>query len=249
MIVLKSPEEIEKLRAANAIVVEVLNHLREKLTPGITTKTLDRMAEELIRRRGGVPSFLGYQGYAHTLCTSVNEVVVHGIPNEVPLKSGDIVGIDCGVCLDGFHGDHARTLVVGESPSPQVSQFLQVSQEALLCGIEQMRVGNRLYDISAAIQKHAESHGYSIVRDYVGHGVGRALHEDPQVPNFGTAGTGMRLVPGLVLAIEPMINMGKPEVRLQPDGWTVVTKDGTLSTHFEHSVALTDAGPQILSRV
>lgn len=248
MIVLKSLEEIEKLRAANAVVVEVQALLQEQLAPGVTTLDLDRMAEEYIRKAGGKPSFLGYQGYQHTLCVARNHVVVHGIPNKDPLEAGDILGIDCGVYLDGFHGDHARTYTIG-TVSQEIQDFLRISEASLMKGIECMQVDGRLYDISSAIQSHAESHGYSIVKDYVGHGVGKQLHEAPQVPNFGKAGTGMKLVPGLVLAIEPMLNMGKPDVRLLDDEWTVVTADGSLSTHFEHSVALTEDGPQILSKV
>lgn len=248
MIVLKSRAEIEALRRANQLVVEVQRMLMEQLQPGVTTLDLDRLAEEYIRQRGAVPSFLGYQGYRHTLCTSVDDVVVHGIPNEIPLAEGQIVGIDCGVYLDGFHGDHAKTYYVGKTPPEEIAHFLRVSEEALHRGIAQMQCGKRLFDISAAIQQHVESHGFSIVRDYVGHGVGRALHEEPQVPNFGTADTGIRLQPGLVLALEPMVNQGTAMVRLLQDGWNVVTGDGQLSAHFEHSVALTEDGPDILSR-
>lgn len=249
MIVLKSRDEIEKMRAANLVVVEVMAMLTEQVQPGVTTIELDRLAEELVRKRGGIPSFVGYQGYRHTLCTSVNEEVVHGIPSSRRLAEGDIISIDCGVCLDGFHGDHAWTLYVGQTPPPAVAQFLRMSEAALYAGIAQMQMGKRLFDISAAVQQCAESHGYSVVRDYVGHGIGRALHEEPQVPNFGRAGTGMKLIPGLVLAIEPMLNMGGPDVKLLPDGWTVVTSDHSLSTHFEHSIAMTETGPYILSKV
>lgn len=248
MIVLKSQDEIEKLKAANAIVVEVQQLLSRELSDGITTLDLDKLAEEHIRKSGGAPSFVGYQGYNHTLCTSVNEEVVHGIPGKRVLRNGDVISIDCGVFYDGFHGDHAWTYVVGNKPSEDIARFLKVAEESLLKGIEKMQVGNRLFDISAAVQKHAESNGFSVVRDYVGHGIGQNLHEEPQVPNFGKAGTGMKLTPGLVLAIEPMINMGTSDVRLLDDGWTVVTKDGNLSAHFEHSVALTEDGPVILSQ-
>ncbi len=249
MIILKSREEIEKMRAANLIVVEVMAMLAEQIAPGVTTIELDRMAEELVRTRGGVPSFVGYQGYRHTLCTSINDEVVHGIPGSRRIEAGDIVSVDCGVFLDGFHGDHAYTFYVGKNPPTEIERFLRVSEESLYQGIAQMQVGKRLFDISAAVQQHAESHGYSVVRDYVGHGIGRSLHEEPQVPNFGRAGTGMKLIPGLVLAIEPMVNMGGPDVKLLPDGWTVVTKDQSLSTHFEHSIALTEDGPYILSKL
>lgn len=248
MIILKSPEEIEKMRAANRIVVEVQALLASLLAPGVTTIDLDRLAEEHIRKCGAVPSFLGYQGYQHTLCTSVNAEVVHGIPGLRALSAGDVISIDCGVLLDGFHGDHAWTYVVGGVADPAVEHFLTVSREALCRGVEQMYPGKRLFDISAAVQQHVESHGYSVVRDYVGHGIGRNLHEEPQVPNFGKAGSGMKLMPGLVLAVEPMVNMGGPDVRLQDDGWTVETRDGSLSAHFEHSIAITEDGPSILSQ-
>lgn len=247
MIVLKTAADIEKLRRANAVVVEVMQRIRELLQPGVSTLDLDRIAEEMIRARGGVPSFVGYHGYRHTLCTSVDHQVVHGIPNRTPLAAGQILSVDCGARIDGFHGDHAWTFFIGGTPPPDVAQFLRVSEEALYRGIAQMQVGARLFDISAAIQAHAEAHGYSIVRDFVGHGVGRELHEDPQVPNYGTAGTGLRLKAGIVLALEPMINMGRHETRILDDGWTVETVDGSLSTHFEHSVALTENGPEILS--
>jgi methionyl aminopeptidase len=248
MIVLKSPAEIEKMRAANAIVFEVMALMQANVAPGITTLELDHIAEEHVRKRGAVPSFVGYQGYQHTLCTSVNEEVVHGIPSDRVLEDGDIVSIDCGAYLDGFHGDHARTFYVGDAPSEEIAAFLRIGEEALNVGIEQMQLGNRLFDISAAIQQFVETHDCSVVRDYVGHGVGRNLHEEPQVPNFGRAGTGMKLIPGLVLAIEPMVNRGAADVRLLKDGWTVVTKDQSLSTHFEHSIALTENGPWILSK-
>lgn len=250
MIFLKSVHEIELLRRANAIVVEVMQRLREHLKPGVTTHDLNQIADEWIRSRGAVPSFVGYQGYAHALCTSINEEVVHGIPNtRRVLAAGDIIAIDCGVCLEGFHGDHAWTFYIGDdTPPPELAKFLRVSAESLYLGIEAMQVGNRLFDISAAVQQHVEAQGYSVVRDFVGHGIGRGLHEDPQVPNFGKAGTGMRLTPGLVLALEPMVNMGGPEVKVLEDGWTVVTIDRSRSAHFEHSVALTQQGPVILSQ-
>lgn len=248
MIILKSPAEIALMRTANLIVVEVMEAIRERLAPGVTTAALDRMAEEAIRRRGAAPAFKGYLGYRHTLCTSVNDVVVHGIPGDTPLRDGDIVSIDCGVRYQGFHGDHARTFVVGRMPPPPAARLLEVTEAALERGIARMRTGHRLFDISAAIQQHVEAAGFSIVRDYVGHGVGQALHEEPQVPNFGVAGTGPKLLPGMVLAIEPMVNVGTAQVRLLPDGWTVVTADGALSAHFEHSVAVTDAEPYVLSK-
>ena len=241
MVVLKTLEEIDQLYAANQIVVEVLLRLQEVLTAGVTTIELDRIAEEHIRDSGAVPAFLGYMDYKYTLCTSVNDEVVHGLPDNTPLKEEDILSIDCGVLLNAF--------TVGESPTEDVARFLRVSEESLNLGIEQMRPGKRLFDISSAIQRHVEGNGYTVVRDYVGHGIGRNLHEEPQVPNFGVEGTGMKLMPGLVLAIEPMVNMGSAEVRLEDDGWTVSTMDASLSAHFEHSVALLDDGPKILSRI
>ncbi|MBI2343340.1 MAG: type I methionyl aminopeptidase [Deltaproteobacteria bacterium] len=248
MIVLKSHDEIETMRVANGIVVEVMDLMAEQIVPGVRTIDLNAMADEHIRRRGAIPSFVGYHGYQHALCTSINEEVVHGIPGDRTLQEGDIISIDCGVYWDGFHGDHARAFYVGENPPATISRLLKVSEEALGHGIAQMRTDKRLFDISAAVQHHVEAHGYSVVRDYVGHGIGRQLHEEPQVPNFGRAGTGMKLLPGLVLAIEPMVNAGKADVRLLDDGWTVVTQDRSLSVHVEHSVALLENGPRILSK-
>ncbi|PIR24872.1 MAG: type I methionyl aminopeptidase [Deltaproteobacteria bacterium CG_4_10_14_0_2_um_filter_43_8] len=248
MIVLKSPAEIEKMRVSNRIVAEVLLKLDELIVPGVTTAELDRIAEEEILKRGAKPAFKGYMGYKHTLCTSRNEEVVHGIPSDVELREGDIVGIDCGVVKNDFYGDHAKTFAVGKI-SEEASRLLRVTEEALMAGIEQALSHNRLYDISAAVQQHAEAAGYTIVRDYVGHGIGRKLHEDPQLPNFGKAGTGIPLRPGLVLAIEPMINQGGCETEVLEDDWTVVTKDRKLSAHFEHSVAITENGPDILSKL
>lgn len=249
MIILKSPSEIAIMRSANVIVAEVMAALAERLAPGITTADLDRLAEEMIRNRGAEPAFKGYQGFQYTLCTSVNQVVVHGVPGDRPLERGDLIGIDCGVRYRGFHGDHAWTFAVGGAPAPHAERLLTVAREALEHGIERVRLGHRLFDISAAVQRHVEQAGFSIVREYVGHGVGRALHEEPQVPNFGTEGTGPRLMSGMVLAIEPMVNEGTEKVRLLEDGWTVVTADGKLSAHFEHSVAVTEQGPYVLSRV
>lgn len=246
MIILKSREEIEKMRASNRIVAEIMALIEEKVKPGVTTLELDRLAESEIRKRGGVPAFKGYLGFQHTLCIAPNEVVVHGIPNETPLKEGDILGVDCGVLYNGFYGDHARTFAVGKIAA-NAQRLIKIGEEALRAGIEQARVGNRLFDISAAVQDVAERAGYSIVRDFVGHGVGTKLHEDPQVPNFGVAGTGLKLRPGLVLALEPMLNEGTAEVEVLKDGWTVVTKDRKLSVHVEHSVAVTENGPEILS--
>jgi methionyl aminopeptidase len=246
MVVCRTKEEIEKIRRAGRIVAEVLRDLREMAQPGVTTRELDRYAEAKIRARGGIPTFKGYRGFPASICTSINEEVVHGIPSDRKLCAGDIVGIDCGVTLDSYVADAAITVPVGEV-SEEVQRLLRVTEEALYRAIEQARVGNRLYDISYAVQSYAEAHGYSVVRDFCGHGVGRQMHEDPQVPNFGTPGRGLRLRPGLVLAIEPMLNMGTHEVEIADDGWTVRTVDRKLSAHFEHTIAITERGPIILT--
>lgn len=247
MIVLKSKAEIEKMRLANQVVVEVMKTLGAMIQPGVTTQDLDRVAEALIRKRGGMPAFKGYRGFPATLCTSINEEVVHGIPSvRRVLQLGDVLSVDCGVILDGFYGDHAMTFAVGEVP-PRTRRLLEITQEALMKGIEKMVVGSRLGDVGAAVQAHVEAEGFAVVRDYVGHGIGRNLHEEPQVPNYGEAGTGLRLKAGMVLAIEPMINEGTGAVKLLSDDWTVVTADGRASAHFEHSVAITEKDPDILS--
>jgi methionyl aminopeptidase len=248
MIILKSRAEIDKLRRSNLIAGEVLHYLGEKVVPGITTGELDKIAEDLIISRKAKPAFKGYRGYSHTLCTSVNEEVVHGIPGPRELKDGDIIGIDCGVLMDGFYGDIAKTFKVGKI-SDQAERLLKVTEEALYIGIDNSRVGNRLYDVSAAIQAHVEAAGFSVVRDFVGHGVGTSLHEDPQIPNFGEPGTGIKLRPGMVFALEPMVNIGDWKVRVLGDKWTVVTEDGSLSAHFEHTLVVTESGPQILSKI
>lgn len=247
MIVLKSKAEIEKMRRANQLVVEVMKALSAMIGPFVTTQELDRVAEKIIRERGGTPAFLGYRGFPATLCTSINEEVVHGIPSDKRvLKVGDVVSVDCGVVLDGFYGDHAMTFAVGEV-APRTQRLLEITQEALKKGIEKMVVGCRLGDVGAAIQTHVEAEGFGVVRDYVGHGIGRNLHEEPQVPNYGQPGTGLRLKAGMVLAIEPMINEGVADVKLLSDDWTVITADAKPSAHFEHSVAVTENGPDILS--
>lgn len=248
MITLKSREEVEKLRAANRIVAEAMALIGEAIKPGVTTAELDRIAEEYIRAKGAMPAFPTVPGYHHTLCTSVNEEVVHGIPGKRKLQEGDIISVDCGVILDGFFGDHAWTFPVGKV-SREATDLLTVSMAALTRGIKAAVVGGRLYDISAAIEDEARKGGYSVVKDYVGHGIGRELHEEPQVPNFGTAGTGMKLRRGLCLALEPMLNLGTSDVEVQGDGWTVVTKDRRLSAHFEHAIAIMDDGPEILSSI
>ncbi|OGQ48079.1 MAG: type I methionyl aminopeptidase [Deltaproteobacteria bacterium RIFCSPLOWO2_02_FULL_47_10] len=245
MIILKSHAEIDKMRAANSIVREVLERMAGEVCVGAATGDLDRIAEELIVARGAKPAFKGYRGYKSTLCTSVNEEVVHGIPGPRRLNDGDIIGIDCGVFYDGFYGDMARTFPVGRI-SDVAQRLLKVTEEALHIGIKNARAGNRLFDISAAIQRHVEAGGFSVVRDFVGHGVGTSLHEDPQIPNFGEAGTGVRLRTGMVLALEPMVNAGDWKVKVLDDGWTVITADRSLSAHFEYSVAITEDGVEIL---
>ncbi len=246
MIVLRSPEEIEKLRASNRVVAFAMKELKKAARPGVTTLELDEMAEALIREHGATPAFKGYKGFQHTICASVNEQVVHGIPSDRKLQEGDIITIDLGAKLDGYYGDHAATIPVGQV-SDDAKRILKCCEEALWRGIEKARAGNRLFDISHAIQVHAESAGFGVVRDYVGHGIGTNLHEEPQIPNFGKPGTGPELKAGMVLAIEPMLNMGTEVVKVLDDDWTVVTADGKLSTHFEHSLAITKNGPDILS--
>jgi len=247
-IILKSPQEIEKMRRSNQIVAEILAEIKTSARPGVTTRELDELAEALLAKLKAHSAFKGYNGYPAALCTSVNEEVVHGIPSNRVLKEGDILSLDFGAIYDGFYGDAAITLPIG-SISTEAEQLLRVTEEALYLAIDQARPENRLMDISAAIQRHVESHGFSVVRDFVGHGIGKHLHEKPQVPNFGIPGRGVRLKPGMTLAIEPMINVGGCEVMIREDGWTAVTKDGSLSAHFEHSVAVTENGPAILSKL
>jgi len=247
MIELKNTAQLERMRLASQIVAETLDLMREAVQPGITTLELDRIAEEHIRKRGALPAFKGYNGFPATLCTSVNEQVVHGIPGLRTLQSGDIISIDCGAVYDGYYGDAAITLPVGDI-SEELKQLLRVTEESLMLGIAKAKKGNRLYDISHAVQTHVEAHGFTVVRDYVGHGIGRAMHEEPQIPNFGKPGRGPRLEVGMVLAIEPMVNLGTYEVKTLDDRWTVVTKDGKASAHFEHTVAITENGPEILTR-
>jgi len=244
-VVLKTPGELELMDEANRIVHHVLDGLGALIAPGVTTRELDRFAEREIRARGGVPAFLHYKGYPATLCTSINDVIVHGIPNERTLLEGDIVGIDCGVLYKGYYGDAARTFACGKV-SEQAAKLLRVTQEALDLAVQQVRPKNRLQDIGSAVQRHVEANGFSVVREFVGHGVGTSLHEEPQVPNFGDPGKGMKLRPGMVLAIEPMVNAGGHDVRMDADGWTARTADGSLSAHFEYSVAVTDRGPRVL---
>jgi methionyl aminopeptidase len=247
MIIIRSPREIEQIRKANVVVAEVLERLRTLVVPGVTTDELDGISEEIILSKGAVPAFKGYRGYPKTLCISINEEVVHGIPNKRKLKEGDIVSIDVGTNLDGYFGDAAITLPVGEV-HPEAKRLLDVTEKALYIGIGMAKVGNRLFDISHAVQVWVESNGFSVVRDFVGHGIGKSLHEDPQIPNFGSPHQGPRLEKGMIFALEPMVNEGTYEVRVLDDGWTVVTADGKPSAHFEHTIAITDGEPEILSR-
>jgi methionyl aminopeptidase len=244
-VILKTPGEIELMDRANRIVLQVLEEVGARIAPGVTSRELDRLAERVIRAAGGVPAFLNYRGYPATLCISVNDVIVHGIPCDVPLREGNIVGIDCGVFYKGYCGDAARTFAVGEV-GEDAKRLLRVTEEALRLAVVQVRPGARLQDIGWTVQRHAESHGFSVVREFTGHGVGTSLHEDPQVPNFGAPGKGKKLMPGMVLAIEPMINAGKSGVKMDADGWTARTEDGSLSAHFEYSVAVVPSGFRVL---
>jgi len=247
MITLKSPQEIECIRKCCQIAVKTLEYLARIVEPGKTTGELNEVAEKFIQEWGAVPAFKGYRGFPKSICTSINEEVVHGIPSfSRKLNPGDIVSIDVGIYKLGYYGDLAVTIPVGEI-ALSTKKLLQVTQEALRRGIDRARVGYRLFDISHAVQSYVEKEGFSVVRDFVGHGIGKEMHEDPQVPNFGEPGKGLRLKAGMVLAIEPMVNAGGPEVMVLPDHWTVVTQDGSISAHFEHTVAITEEGPQILT--
>ncbi len=248
-IVCKSAAEIAKMGRSGHIVRQVLDHVRGMVAPGVTTMELERAAEKKIKSLGAKPAFKGYYDYPCVLCTSVNEEIVHGIPSEKRvLQQGDIVSIDCGVVLDGYYGDAAITVPVGEGVSQELRKLLEVTEASLYRGIEQARVGNTLGDVGAAVQELVEANGFSVVREFVGHGIGTRLHEEPQVPNFGARGHGARLREGMVLAIEPMVNFGKPETRVLGDKWTAVTADGSASAHFEHCVAVTKDGPVILTQ-
>lgn len=248
MIMLKSPEEIEKMSRACDVVAETISALKDVVKPGITTLDIERFVDGMLDKRGAVSAFRGYRSYPSSVCTSVNDQVVHGIPSRLSLNEGDIISIDFGVCLDGFYGDAAATFGVGDI-SPQAAKLLKVTEDALYLGIDKARCGNRVLDVSHAIQAHVEANGFSVVRKFVGHGIGRALHEDPQVPNFGSSGMGPRLMDGMTLAIEPMVNAGRPEVEILDDGWTAVTADRSLSAHYEHTVAVTKSGPKILTKM
>lgn len=245
-IILKTDEEIELMRHSNRLVGMTLGELSKHIKPGVTTLQLDKIAEEFIRDHGAIPTFLGYGGFPNSICASVNEQVVHGIPNNLPLKEGDIVSIDCGTCLQGYCGDSAYTFCVGEVKA-EVRRLLDVTREALYKGIEQACQDKRIGDIASAIQTYCESHGYSVVRELVGHGIGRNMHEAPEVPNYGRRGTGPLLKNGMCIAIEPMINMGSKNVVFESDGWTVRTKDRKPSAHFEHTVAIRNGKAEILS--
>ncbi len=248
MIVRRSGNELETMHQANALVVSVLEELTEALEPGITTEDLDRQAEKSIRKAGAEPAFKGYRGFPATLCVSINDEVVHGIPSpERVIKDGELVSLDLGSIVDGFYGDGAVTVAVGKV-SESLRKLLEVTEAALYKGIEAVRVGNRVSDIGHAVQSYVENQGFSVVRDFVGHGIGTALHEDPQVPNYGEPDKGPRLLPGMALAIEPMVNVGAHFVKTLSDNWTVVTMDGSHSAHFERSVAVTDNGPWVLNR-
>jgi methionyl aminopeptidase len=246
MIIIKSSREIEQLRRPNAIVAEVLQRLRKAVVPGVTTRELDQITEDVILSKGALPAFKGYRGYPASLCASINEQVVHGIPNQRRLEEGDIVSLDVGASLNGYFGDAAITLPVG-TVDPEAERLLKVTERALTLGIEQARKGNRLFDISFAVQRWVESHGFSVVRDFVGHGIGKSLHEEPQIPNFGSPHQGPRLEEGMVFALEPMVNEGTYEVKILSDGWTVITADRKRSAHFEHTIAVTDGDPEILT--
>ena len=245
----KSATEIEKMRRSGRIVREVLDHLRTVVAPGISTMDLERTAEQKIKDLGAKPAFKGYYDYPCVLCTSINEEIVHGIPSaKRVLKAGDIVSIDCGVVLDGYYGDAAITVPVDSKLSPELQKLLEVTEASLYKGIEQARIGNAVGDVGAAVQQHVEANGFSVVREFVGHGIGTRLHEEPQVPNFGMKGYGPKLKEGMVIAIEPMVNSGKAGTRVLDDKWTAVTVDGSYSAHFEHCVAVTKDGPVILTQ-
>ena len=246
MIVCRSAAEIERLARVNALVASVLAELKAMVAPGVTTAELDARAEQRLVEAGAEPAFKGYHGYPATICASVNEQVVHGIPSKRPLVEGDIISIDMGAKLDGFYGDSAVTVPVGYV-SDDAGRLLSVTEEALYRGLEAVKAGARVSDIGAAVQAHVERHGFSVVREFVGHGIGTKLHEEPQIPNYGPAGRGPRLSEGMVLAVEPMVNLGKPAVKVLGDGWTAVTKDGSLSAHFEHTVVVTGNGCRILT--
>jgi methionyl aminopeptidase len=247
VIILKSPEEIGTMRLAGRIVAATRAVVVAAVRPGITTGELDAIAESHIDSQGAIPSFKGYRGFPASICTSVNEEVVHGIPGSRALREGDLISLDFGAIWEGYHGDSAVSVFVGEPPSDQVEKLVRVTEDSLEAGISQIRVGGRLSDIGHAVQQVVEGAGFSVVREYVGHGIGHSMHEDPQIPNYGPPGRGPELRPGMVLAVEPMVNLGGWETRQLDDGWTVVTADGSPSAHFEHTIALTEDGPEVLT--
>ena len=246
--VFKTPGEVDLMDEANRIVHEVLDLMSREVGPGVTTKSLDAMAEAHIRDSGGVPAFLNYRGFPATLCTSVNDVIVHGIPNDDPLREGDIVGIDCGVLYKGYYGDAARTFAIGEV-GDEARSLMAATKESLERAVETIEPGRYLSDIGHAVEQYISARGFAVVREFVGHGIGTNLHEEPQVPNFGKPGRGPRLKAGLVLAVEPMVNVGSAGVRVDADGWTARTKDGSLSAHFEYSIAVTETGSRVLGQL
>jgi methionyl aminopeptidase len=248
MIIGKSKRELDKMRAAGQLVGQVLSHLRTLVAPGVTTMEVDRAAEQMIRDAGALPTFKGYNGFPYSICASVNEQIVHGFPSNYHLKEGDIFSIDVGVTLEGFVGDTATTVPVGNVSEDRL-KLIQITEECLERAIEQCRAGKHLGDIGWAVQEHAEANGYSIVRDYVGHGIGRRMHEDPQIPNYGRPGLGQKIKSGYVFAVEPMVNLGTHHTKVLADGWTVVTMDGQPSAHVEHTIAITDEGPEVLTLV
>jgi len=248
MIIFKSPEEIEKMRRAGEITARTMDEVLAAVRPGISTADLDSVADRFIQGQGATPSFKGYKGFPASICASVNNEVVHGIPSKKRLlRAGDILSLDFGAIWEGYHGDAAATVFVGDPPSSEAEKLVRVTEEALEAGMAQIRVGGRLTDVGHAVQQVVEGAGFSVVREYVGHGIGRSLHEDPQVPNFGEPGRGPEIRPGLVIAVEPMVNMGGWETAQLPDGWTVVTADGSLSAHFEHTIAVTEDGAEVLT--
>ncbi|MEX1382916.1 type I methionyl aminopeptidase [Lutibacter sp.] len=246
MILIKTREEIELMRQSALIVSKTLGLLAKEVKPGVTTLFLDKLAEEFIRDNGGIPGFLGLYDFPNTLCMSPNAQVVHGIPNDKPLEEGDIISIDCGVLKNGFYGDHAYTFEVGEV-APEIKKLLQVTKESLYAGIREFKVGNRVGDVGFAIQNYCEKRGYGVVRELVGHGLGRSMHEDPEMPNYGKRGRGKKFIEGMVVAIEPMINLGTHRINQLNDGWTILTKDNKPSAHFEHDVAIVNGKPELLS--
>ncbi|HIC51152.1 MAG TPA: type I methionyl aminopeptidase [Candidatus Marinimicrobia bacterium] len=246
MVAIRSKREVEKIAESSRIVADSLDFLEDKIVEGVTGMELDKIAEDYIRSRDAEPAFKGYMGYPATLCISVNDEVVHGIPNDTSFKNGDIVGIDCGALKDGYYGDHARTYMIG-NVSQELQDLVNTTRKSLKIGIDQAKAGNYVSDIGHAIQTYVEEKGYSVVRELVGHGIGRNLHEDPQIPNYGEPGRGLKLKSGMCIAIEPMINLGGKEIYTKPDGWTICTQDGKPSAHFEHTIVITEQGGNILS--